>query len=98
MDELDREAALRLLGTGMASRAGQQVNAPNRAAELAAQEAAAMAGQQPMPAAAQAQAQPSPYGGPAQPPTYMPNGIPKQNGGRMTPAQAKKLAEMLRNR
>lgn len=89
-----RAMALQLLGSGAANQAGQQVNAPNRAAALAAQEQ-----QPPVPPQ-------TPMGGPAmQPPQggpqqsgYMPQGIPKPNGGRMTPEQAKKLAEMLRSR
>jgi hypothetical protein len=82
-----RALALKLLGGGALRNAGEQVNAPNRAAELAAQEAAAM-GEAPAPAPPAT----TPYGGPAGQPSPL---GPVQN---MSPAQAKALADMLRNR
>jgi len=98
-----RAQMLQMLGAGQANLAGQQVNAPARAAAIEA----GVQGQPPAPPPQ------TPMGGPAMQPAqggpqqpglggpqqgYMPQGIPKQNGGRMTPEQAKKLAEMLRNR
>jgi len=82
-----RAMALKMLGGGALRNAGEQVNAPNRAAELAAQESAAMG--------AAPTAQSTLYGGPATSPS--PYGGPSPAQG-MTPAQAKKLADMLRNR
>ena len=94
-----RAMAMQLLGQGALRSAGNQVNAPNRGAEIQAQELAAMQGQQPVPVQTPlgGPAQPS-LGGPQDPSTFMPQGIPKQNGGRMTPEQAARLAEMLRAR
>ena len=97
-DEL-RAIALQLLGGGAARQAGEIVNAPTRAGAMQGQEQAALGGLQPPPQAV------TPLGGPAGQPglggpvqQYAPQNVPKANGGQMTPAQAKKLAEMLRNR
>jgi hypothetical protein len=97
-----RAEALRMLGSGQANQAGRIVDPNARAAAMQAQEQAAVQGQQPQPQVSPQTplggpaAQPAGLGGPVQ--GYQPGNVPRQNGGQMTPAQAKKLAEILRNR
>lgn len=88
---IDREMALRLLGSGQANLAGQAVNAPNRAAQLAAMEAAATQGQPMQPPPVQG-AQSGPVAQPAQ-------GGPVQVPPAQRPAEPsvlRRLADLLR--